>query len=265
MNEFLTALFLGFVEGLTEFIPVSSTAHLIILVDKLKFEAPANHVFEVFIQLGAIMAVMFLYRQKLWQTATNFHRDEKDRRFLFNLILGTIPAVIAGGLGRDWIKENLYDPYVIATSLIIGGFVILFFERRLNKPKITDIDHIPAKTAFYIGCCQMIALIPGVSRSGATIMGSLGLGLARPAAAEFSFFLAVPVMLLAVSYDTFRNWQEISIGGYYDIMLVGLFSAFATALVVIKFALHIISRYGFVPFAWYRIVMGILILIVYTL
>ncbi len=263
MKDLLIAAFLGFVEGLTEFIPVSSTAHLVVLVEKLQFQTPAGHVFEVFIQLGAIMAVIFLYRQKLWNTATGFYKNDEDRRFLLNLILGTIPAVIAGGLGREWIKENLYNPYVIATTLILGGLVILFFEKRLKEPKIIDVDHIPAKTAFAIGCCQMIALIPGISRSGATIMGALGLGLSRPAAAEFSFFLAIPVMMLAVTYDTFMNWDAIQVGGYFDIMIVGLLSAFITALFIVKFAIFIIARYGFVPFAWYRIAIGGLILVVY--
>lgn len=259
MSDLLTALFLGFVEGLTEFIPVSSTAHLVLLTEGLNFPAPPGHVFEVFIQLGAILAVIVLYRRKLWETAVGLPREKKAQRFALNLILGTIPALIAGGLGRDFIKENFYNPAVIGSMLIAGGIIILLLEKKLNGGKIASIDDIPPQTAFLIGCCQTLALVPGVSRSGATIMGALSFGLARPAAAEFSFFLAIPVMLAAVSYDTMKSWHNIIAYDHLSLMLAGLLASFFTALVVIKFALHLISKHGFVPFAWYRIVAGIVI------
>jgi len=260
MSDLLTALFLGFIEGLTEFIPVSSTAHLVILTEALNFQAPPGHVFEVFIQIGAILAVVVLYRRKLWETAIHLPHEKSAQLFVANLIAGTIPALIAGGLGRDWIKGHLYNPSVIAATLIAGGIVILLLEKRLNRSKIASVDDIPLKTAFLIGCCQMLALVPGVSRSGATIMGSLIFGLTRSAAAEFSFFLAIPVMLAAVTYDTAKSWYSIVAYGHFGLMMTGLLAAFVTALAVIKFALRIISSHGFAPFAWYRIAIGILIL-----
>lgn len=261
MKDILTALFLGCVEGLTEFIPVSSTAHLIVLVEGLKFPAPPGHIFEVFIQLGAIFAVIVLYRRKLTATALSIHTSQESQRFVMNLIVGTLPALAAGFLGRDWIKGNLYNPFVIATTLIVGGIVILLLEKKLNHSRIENVDAIPLKTAFLIGCCQMVALVPGVSRSGATIMGSLALGLSRPAAAEFSFFLAIPVMLAAVSYDLLRGWSDIVAYGHFELMAAGFFAAFISAMIVIRLALKLISRYGFTPFAWYRILAGVLILL----
>jgi len=264
MSEFLTALFLGFVEGLTEFIPVSSTAHLVVLTEGLNFPAPPGHVFEVFIQLGAIMAIVVLYRRKLWETLITLPSEKKSQDFALNIVAGTVPALVAGALGRDWIKEHLYNPTVVAVMLIIGGLVILLLEKRFSRVKFESVDDVPLKTAFLVGCCQMLALVPGVSRSGATIIGALALGLARPAAAEFSFFLAIPVMFAAISYDTMKSWDSIMSYDYLDIMLAGLVAAFVTALVVVKFALHIISRYGFAPFAWYRIAAGILILAIFA-
>ncbi len=263
MMEFLTAAFLGLIEGLTEFIPVSSTAHLIVLVEGLKFPAPPNHVFEVFIQLGAIMAIVVLYWKKLWKTLMDLPHGATARSFTLNVIVATLPALAAGALGRSWIKEHLYSPHIAALMLILGGIIILLLEKRFRHGKIQNIDDIPLKTAFLIGICQMLALVPGVSRSGTTIMGSLFLGLSRPAAAEFSFFLAIPVMLAAVSYDTLKNWDSIIAYGHFELMLVGLAAAFITALVVVKLALKIISRYGFAPFAWYRIAAGICIFLIF--
>lgn len=265
MEGFLTAAFLGFVEGLTEFIPVSSTAHLIILTEGLGLPAPPGHVFEVFIQLGAILAVMVLYRQKLWNTAIGLARGEdKALRFTINLGLGTLPALIAGALLHGWIKTNLYDPIVIAVMLIVGGLLIFFLERRFTAAhNHREIDDIQPRTAFLIGCAQMLALVPGVSRSGATIMGSLALGLTRPAAAEFSFFLSIPVMFAAVAYDLLRNWDSIRAYGHFDLMLVGLAAAFVTAMAVVRTVIGFIGRYGFTPFAWYRLAAGMILLMVF--
>lgn len=265
MTDFLMALFLGFVEGLAEFIPVSSTAHLIVLVEGLHFPAPPGHVFEVFIQIGAIMAVVVLYFKKLWHTALTLHREPASRRFAYNLLLGSVPALAVGALAHDWIKSALYNPQVIGTMLILGGIAILLLERRLEGlGKIGSVDAVPPVTAFKVGCFQMLALVPGVSRSGATIMGALALGLTRPAAAELSFFLAIPVMFAAVAYDTLKNWDGIASYGRYDIMLGGLAAAFVTALAVVKFAIGFISRYGFAPFAFYRIAAGVAILILFS-
>lgn len=263
MKDYLIALLLGFVEGLTEFLPVSSTAHLILLVEGLNFPSPPGHVFEVFIQMGAILAVMVLYRRKLWSTFIGLPRDPVAQKFTVNIIAATIPALIAGALGRDWIKAHLYEPAVIAIALIIGGVIILIMEKKFTRAAINTVDDIPLKTAILVGCCQALALVPGVSRSGATIMGALAMGLARPAAAEFSFFLAIPVMLLAVAYDTWQGWDAIMAYGHMGLMITGLFSAFITALCVIKLALYVIGRFGFAPFAWYRIGLGIIVLMVF--
>lgn len=264
MSEFLTALFLGFVEGLTEFLPVSSTAHLIVLTEGLGFPAPPGHVFEVFIQLGAILAVMVLYWRKIWSTLIGLPRgDAVARRFTLNLILGTIPALLTGAILHDWVKTHLYNPFVIAVTLILGGIAILVLEKIFARTQKTSVDDIAPRTAFLVGCCQTLALVPGVSRSGATIMGALSLGLSRPAAAEFSFFLAIPVMFAAVGYDTLKNWDAIVAYDHFGLMLAGLASAFLTALAVVRVAIGFISRYGFAPFAWYRIGAGLVILAVF--
>jgi undecaprenyl-diphosphatase len=265
MTDYLLALFLGFIEGLTEFIPVSSTAHLLILSDLMAFSGPPGHVFEIFIQLGAILAVVFLYRRKLWKTATEWPHDPSARHFILILIAGTIPALIAGLIGRDFIKATLYNPYVIASALIIGGIIMLVVDRsKPNAKTCEDFGIIPLKGALFIGCFQAVALIPGVSRSGASIIGGLSAGLSRKAAAEFSFFLAIPVMFAAVTYDTYKSWQDISSGDYWPLMITGFLAAFITAMAVIRFALYIINRFGFYPFALYRIAAGILILCLFS-
>ncbi|MCK6417850.1 MAG: undecaprenyl-diphosphate phosphatase [Alphaproteobacteria bacterium] len=260
MDSFLTPLFLGFVEGLTEFIPVSSTGHLLLLTHFLGFSSP-DHVFEVFIQLGAILAVVVAYWRKWLFSALGFVQgDATARRFVFNLIAATIPAVIVGLIGRDWIKANLYNPFVIAVALVIGGLIILWLERRPHRETTQDVDAISRRTALMIGCFQAIAMIPGVSRSGATIMGGLALGLSRATAAEFSFFAAVPVMVAAVGYDTLKSWEAITSQNQWDVMLLGFGVAFVTALFTLKIAMRIISRFGFAPFAVYRIALGIFVL-----
>lgn len=259
MTDILIACFLGLVEGLTEFIPVSSTGHLVILVDGLGFPAPRGRVFEVFIQLGSILAVAFLYRRKIFETIVGLPREQRARAFTLNLVLGTIPAVIAGVLAHDAIK-SLYRPDFIAWALIGGGIVILALEKRLKTVRVAHIDDITPLTAFAIGCAQAVALIPGVSRSGATIMGSLALGLSRPAAAEFSFFLAMPAMAGAVLYDCYKNWEALIAFPDLHLLAIGFAAAFVSALVVVRSAIAFISRYGFAPFAWYRIAVGIAVL-----
>jgi undecaprenyl-diphosphatase len=263
MKELLTSIFLGFVEGLTEFIPVSSTGHLILLIEGLNFPSPGGRVFEVFIQLGAIFAVMILYRMKIWQTITGLHNDRVAQKFTINLIIGTIPAFIMGAMFYSFIKNILYNPLVIAISLIIGGIIILLFEKKFTNPQVETVDEISPKQAFLIGCCQSIALIPGVSRSGSTIMGSLALGLNRKAAAEFSFFLAMPAMVGAVAYDIYKNWDDLLVYPHMEFMAAGFIASFITALVVVKSVIAFISKYGFAPFAWYRIALGIFALFIF--
>ncbi|MBK6896208.1 MAG: undecaprenyl-diphosphate phosphatase [Alphaproteobacteria bacterium] len=257
MSDFSTAALLGFIEGLTEFLPVSSTAHLLILTDLFKFAGPPGHLFEIFIQLGAIFAVVVLYRKKLFRTAFTLHSDPASRHFATILLIGTLPALVAGAIGRDFIKGTLYNnPLVIGTTLILGGLIMLIVERNLPKARIENIQSVPLKTAVMIGCCQALALIPGVSRSGASIIGGLMAGLSRPAAAELSFFLAIPVMFLAVAYDLYKSWDSVAAGDYLALMLTGFGVAFVTALVVIKALLGVVNRYGFYPFAVYRLFAG---------
>lgn len=263
MIEYLTALFLGFVEGLTEFIPVSSTGHLILLIEGLNFPAPPGHVFEVFIQLGAIFAVMILYRQKILHTIFGLRSDPTAQHFAINVIVATLPALIIGAGLHGFIKGTLYNPIVIASMLIIGGIIILLFDKKFTQPSVDNIDSLSRKQAFLIGCCQSIALIPGVSRSGATIMGGLALGLSRTAAAEFSFFLAMPVMICAVTYDIYKNWDALLAYPHVGLMLAGFVASFVTALLVVRSVIGLIGRYGFAPFAWYRIALGLFALYIF--
>ncbi len=257
MIDYLIAIFLGFVEGLTEFIPVSSTGHLVLLIEGLNFPTPPGRVFEVFIQIGAIMAVMVLYRAKIFHTVRGLGHDPVAQRFARNIVIGTIPALVFGALFHSFIKNTLYDPMVIVTTLIIGGVIILLLEKTFKNPAVETVDDISPRQALLIGLCQSVALIPGVSRSGATIMGSLALGLSRTAAAEFSFFLAMPVMFCAVAYDIYKNWDALMTYPHMVLMFAGLAASFLTALVVVKAVVGFISRHGFAPFAWYRIALGI--------
>ncbi len=258
MIDYLTAIFLGFVEGLTEFIPVSSTGHLILLIEGLNFPAPPGRVFEVFIQIGAILAVMVLYREKIFHTVRGITHDRTAQNFARNIIIGTIPALVIGAALHSYIKNTLYDPMLIVTTLILGGIFILLFEKKLGPVTTEGVDDITPKQALMVGLFQSIALIPGVSRSGATIMGSLSIGLSCKAATEFSFFLAMPVMFCAVAYDILKNWDALLAADSWGLMLAGLAASFVTALVVVKTVVGFISRHGFAPFAWYRIALGII-------
>lgn len=267
MMEYLIAAFLGFVEGLTEFLPVSSTGHLILLIDGFGLPMPPGRVFEVFIQMGAILAVMVLYRKRIFDTIRYLPTEKKAQRFTMNLIVATLPAMICGATLYGFIKGTLYHPLVIACSLIVGGIIILIVERRgagrAEHVRYETVDDLPLKTAFLVGCCQMIALIPGVSRSGATIIGGLSLGLSRPAAAEFSFFLAMPVMSAAVAYDVYRNWDALMEYDAWPVLITGFLFAFLTALSVVKLVIRFISQYGFAPFGWYRIALGLIALVIF--
>lgn len=259
MTEFIKALFLGFIEGLTEFIPVSSTGHLVLAAEWIGFYSP-GHVFEVFIQLGAILAVVVFFRQKIFDTFIGLPREATAQKFTINLILVTIPALIAGLLAHGMIK-HMYTAEIIGASLLIGGIIILIMERRVTRQAVKSVDDISWRTALMIGFVQILSLIPGVSRSGATIMGGLAFGLDRKTAAEFSFFAAIPVMFAATLYDLYSNFDKFT-GDQLVVLAVGFVSAFVSALAVLKFAMGIISQYGFVPFAWYRIVAGSLILLI---
>ncbi len=259
MGSSLQAALLGIVEGLTEFIPVSSTGHLILLIDLLGFEGPPGKIFEIIIQLGAISAVILLYFQRLWGVLIGLPRDPAARRFAVAVILAFLPSMVIGAAAHGFIKQVLFSPYVVACSLILGGIAILVIEARVPPARHTDIARFSPSLAFRIGLFQCIAMIPGVSRSGATIMGALLMGVERKTAAEFSFFLAIPTMLGAVVFDLYKNWATLTLDGA-TVVAIGFVTAFITALLVVKAVIGFVGRHGFAPFAWYRIALGAFIL-----
>jgi undecaprenyl-diphosphatase len=247
---------IGVVEGLTEFLPVSSTGHIILAEEVLHFEGPPGKVFDIVIQLGAILAVCFLYREKIWNTAVGVaNREARPTKFTISVIVAFLPAAIVGVIAHSYIKSVLFNPFVVAVALIVGGIAILVIERLVQRPRIKSIDDVDWRTALWIGIAQCLAMIPGVSRAGATIMGARVLRVDRAASTEFSFFLAIPTMLGATVYDLFRNRATLDSHGS-GIIAVGFVVAFLAALVVIKPFVRFISRHGFGAFAWYRIAVG---------
>ena len=254
-SAYLAALLLGLLEGLTEFIPVSSTGHLILAIDLLGLAMPPGKVFEVVIQLGAILAICWLYRRTLFGALWAAPYDAGKRQFLVGLIVAFIPSAIVGVTLHGFIKSVLFNPLVVAIMLVVGGIIILLVERYKPQPKVAQVEDLGWKLALKIGLCQAVSVIPGTSRSGATIMGALLLGVERKAAAEFSFFLAIPTMLSAATYDLYKNAHLIQTDGA-AVIAVGFLAAFVAAMVVVRAVVGFVSRHGFVPFAWYRIVLG---------
>lgn len=259
METALQALLLGIVEGLTEFLPVSSTGHLILLVDLLGASMPPGQVFEIVIQLGAILAICWQYRATFLSAVIAAPHDPAKRHFLITLILAFLPAAVLGVLFHGFIKSVLFDPLVVASMLVIGGLLILLIERIRPAPRHHASDALSYSLALKIGLCQAVAMIPGTSRSGATIMGALLLGVDRKAATEFSFFLAVPTMFGATVYDIYKNRDYLTLEAL-EIISIGFIAAFFSALLVVKMAIAFISRHGFAPFAYYRILVGLLML-----
>jgi len=253
------AIFLGIVEGLTEFIPVSSTAHLLISSYLIDFQSIKNNLFEIVIQFGAILAICVIYRQKIFSVILEL-KQKSQQKFVLNLILAFLPAAVFGALLHGFIKQFLFSNLVIAITLILGGIVMIVIDRKPRKSNVEDVDSIKPISAFYIGLFQCLAMIPGVSRSGATIIGGLLLGLNRKAATEFSFFLAIPTIAAASLYDLIKNSSELT-GANVEIILVGLLASFLSAILVIKWFIGFVSKNNFVPFGVYRIVVGILILL----
>lgn len=259
----LKALFLGLIEGLTEFLPISSTGHLILFGHLIDFKSDSGRVFEVVIQFGAILAVCWLYRQKIIALIRGFFSGEAHaRRFAINVFVAFLPAVVIGVLAVDFIKQVLFSPLVVAFALIIGGLIIFAVEAREYKPKTIEATDISFKQSILVGFAQCVAMVPGTSRSGATIIGGMLLGLSRKAATEFSFFLAMPTMLGAATYDLFRNANVLTSDNLVNIS-VGFMAAFVAALLVIKALVKFVEKHSLRVFAWYRIVLGILILIIF--
>jgi undecaprenyl-diphosphatase len=255
----LSAALLGVVQGLTEFLPVSSTAHLIIGARLLHFDDPGG-IFITMIQLGSILAVMWLYRLKIIRVLTGLPSDPDARHFVLMILVAFLPAAVAGALFAGYVKRVLYTtPTVIAVSFIVGGIVMIVVERFRPAPLVQNADHTSLSRALAIGLCQTLALIPGVSRSGATIVGAMLVGLDRPAAAEFSFFLAMPTMTAAFAHDLMQSRHSLGTTRAAEIA-VGFVLAFIASALVVKPFLGVVRRSGFVPFAWYRIAAGLLLL-----
>ena len=254
----LKAALLGLVEGATEFIPVSSTGHLIVASHWLGLVDERAKTFDIFIQLGAILAIVWIYRARLIGTLMRARQDQASRRFIVNLAIAFLPAAIVGFLTHDWIKTRLFNPAVVAVALVLGGIVILLIERWSGAATVDDVNAVPPRTALGIGLAQVLSLVPGTSRSGATIMGGYVLGLSRTAATEFSFFLAVPVMLAATTYDLAKSWSALSPGDF-PMFAVGFIVSFVSAVFVVKAFLAYVSGHSFAVFAWYRIIFGLVL------
>ena len=260
LMDYLNAAFLGVVEGLTEFIPVSSTGHLILFVNLLGFDGPPGHVFEVVIQFGAILAIVWIYRQKFLQLLTSL-RARSTQWFIRNILLAFLPAMLIGALVHDTLKALFFNPVSVAIALVLGGVAMLAIERFKPTPRITNTESMGWLTALKVGLFQCVAMIPGVSRSGATIMGALMLGVERKAAAEFSFFLAVPTMFAASLYDAYKSRHELTADGI-DLIAIGFVVSFFVALVVVRWLIRFVQTNGFASFAYYRMVLGSIILAV---
>jgi undecaprenyl-diphosphatase len=249
------ALLLGLLEGLTEFIPVSSTGHILLAGHFLGFKSTGK-AFEVLIQLGAILAILSVYFGRLWKILTDLPRDARTQRFVLGILLAFLPAAVIGALAHDFIKTVLFEsPRLICIMLIIGGFVLLAVDRMALKPKYHDVMDFPLSLCLKIGFFQCLAMIPGTSRSGATIVGALLMGTDKRSAAEFSFFLAMPTMAGAFAYDLYKNRDVLS-SADLPIIGVGFIAAFIMAVIVVRYLLDYVSRHGFALFAWWRLIVG---------
>jgi undecaprenyl-diphosphatase len=254
------AAIMGVVEGFTEFLPISSTGHLILAASLLNFTGEKVKVFEIAIQTGAIFAVILVYWQRLRDTATAFASDARARRFTLNVAIAFVPAVLLGLLFGKVIRTHLFNPVVVATTFIVGGFIILWAERRQARTvRIDRVDDMTPLDALKVGLVQCLAMIPGTSRSGATIIGGMLLGLSRKAATDFSFFLAIPTLIGAGAYSLVKDRALLSAA---DLPLfgVGLLFSFISAWLCVRWLLRYIATHDFVPFAWYRIVFGCVVL-----
>lgn len=254
-QSLLSAAVLGVLEGLTEFIPVSSTGHILLAGHFLGFES-AGKTFEVVIQLGAVLAVLSVYAARLWALFSTAHRDPKALRFIVAVALAFVPAVVIGVLAHDFIKTVLFEtPKLIAVMLILGGIVLLFVDRLKIEPRYEDATDVPLGVALKIGFIQCLAMIPGVSRSGSTIVGAVLLGVGKRGAAEFSFFLSMPTMAGAFAYDLWKNRDVLDAGAFTEIG-IGFALAFVSAVLVVKGLLGYVSRHGYAVFGWWRIIVG---------
>ena len=256
----LKAALMGIVEGLTEFLPISSTGHLILAGALLGFDDEKSKVFDIAIQTGAIFAVILVYWQRLRDTAVGFKSEPRARRFVLNVAIGFFPAVVLGLMFGKAIKAHLFTPTVVASTFIIGGLIILWAERRpASAVRIHSVDDMSPMDALKVGLVQCLAMIPGTSRSGATIIGGMFMGLSRQAAVDFSFFLGIPTLIGAGAYSLVKERHLLSMADL-PMFAVGLLFSFLSAWVCVRWLLRYIASHNFVPFAWYRIAFGIIVL-----
>ena len=254
-QSIVSALLLGLLEGLTEFIPVSSTGHILLAGHFLGFESTGK-AFEVLIQLGAILAILSVYFGRLWKLLVDLPRDGRTQRFVLGILVAFLPAAVVGALAHDFIKTVLFEtPMLICVMLLLGGVVLLWVDRWALQPRYTDIMDYPLSLCLKIGLFQCLAMIPGTSRSGATIVGSLLMGADKRSAAEFSFFLAMPTMTGAFAYDLFKN-RDILSAADLPVIAAGFVMAFIAAVIVVRFLLGYVSRHGYALFGWWRIAVG---------
>ena len=256
----LNALILGIVEAASEFLPISSTGHLILVGDFLNFTGKSAETFEIFIQLGAILAVVWIYRRKILHVFSSLFSDPASSRLVINLAVAFLPAAILGLLLHKYITHYLFNPVSVAGALVAGGIAILLIERYAGTPRIREVDATRWREALKIGLAQCLSLFPGVSRSGATIMGGMVVGLSRLTATEFSFFLAIPTMFAATLFSLYEARNDL-VTGDIPIFATGFVAAFLGGLAVVRFLLAYVGRHSFVPFAYYRIVLGGLLLL----
>ncbi|OYU02167.1 MAG: undecaprenyl-diphosphatase [Sphingomonadaceae bacterium PASS1] len=256
MSDWLIAVLLGIIEGLTEFLPVSSTGHLILAGELVGFTDNSSIAFKIAIQLGAILAVLLVYWQRFWAVGMGLLKVQPGAiAFTRNILLGFVPALLIGVVAYDAIRAAMQTPEIVAIALIVGGIIILILERIVKNVRFNSVEDIPFGTALSIGLIQCTAMLPGVSRSGATIMGGLMMGVERKTAAEFSFFLAVPTMMAATVYALWKDRALLSADDL-DMIAIGFTAAFVVAVIVVKAFVALVGRYGFAPFAYYRIIVG---------
>ena len=255
----LKTIILGVIEGFTEYLPVSSTGHLIIVAELLNFNAVPEKIFEITIQLGAILAICVIYYKKFYNIAISLHNNQESQKFVLNLIIAIIPAIIIGYFAHNLIKTLLFSTTIVAISLIIGGIIMIIIDKINFEKKYYHIETTPKNIALKIGLFQCLAMIPGTSRSGATIIGGVYLGLSKKAATEFSFFLAIPTILGATIFDIANNGTIFF--DYLSLIMIGFVTAFISALIVVVKFVEFIRKFGFSPFGYYRIILGILILL----
>lgn len=256
----LKALILGIVEGLTEFLPISSTGHLIIVGSLLDYTDEHSKVFKIVIQLAAIFAVCWFYRQRIITVARGMWHEGAEQRLARNILIGFIPAMVLGTAFHSLIKTYLFNPLTVAVALIVGGIVILYIERHPRAVQTQEINDMTWQQALKIGLAQTLAMFPGVSRAGSTIMGGLVFGLSRKAATEMSFFLAIPTMLAATVYDVYKSWDLLSFADL-PVFAIGFAATFIAAILTVKALLAYVSNHSFAVFAWYRVAFGFIVLL----